>query len=65
MNSELVKVSFRSDDRNFDWQSAVNTQSGYAFINSQEIENKKNPNWPKWTIIIDYKKFTNEANKDR
>jgi hypothetical protein len=62
MSSELVGVSFRSDDRNFDWQSVVNTQSGYEFIGSKKIENRENPNWPKWTIIINYKINKNGKN---
>jgi hypothetical protein len=56
MIKENVRKSFRSDDQNFNWQSAVNIEPGYEFIGSQKIENKENPNWPKWTIIIDYKR---------
>ena len=59
---ELVRAGMRSDDENFDWQSVINTQSGYEFIGSQKIENKENSNWPKWTIIIDYKRNKNGKN---
>jgi hypothetical protein len=62
MNSELVRVSFRSNEQDFDWQSVISTQSGYGFISSQKIENTENPNWPKWTIIIDYKRNKNGKN---
>jgi len=62
MNKELVRVGMRSDDRNFDWESMVNTQPGYEFIFSQKIENKENSNWPKWAIIIDYKRNKNGKN---
>jgi hypothetical protein len=60
MNSELVRVSFRSNEQDFDWQSTINTQPGYEFIGSQKIENKENTNWPKWAIIIDYKRNKNK-----
>ena len=62
MNSELVRVGFRSDDPNFDWQSVIGRDPGYEFMNSMKIENKKNSNWPKWTIIIDYKRNKNGKN---
>ena len=56
MIKENVRKSFRSEDQNFNWKSVINTEPGYEFIDSQKIENKENPNWPKWTIIIDYKR---------
>jgi hypothetical protein len=56
MNKELVRVGFRSDDLNFDWQSAIGNSPGYEFVNTMKIENKENMNWPKWTIIVDYKR---------
>lgn len=62
MNKELVRVGMRSDDRNFDWESIICTQSGYEFISSEKIENKVNSNWPRWTIIIDYKRNKNGKN---
>ncbi len=62
MDKETVRVSFRENNHNFDWQTVVNTQSGYEFIGSQKIENKENSNWPKWTIIIDYKRNKNGKN---
>jgi hypothetical protein len=62
MMKESVRKSFRSDDHNFNWQDAVNIEPGYEFIDSVKIENTDNPNWPKWTIIIDYKRNKNGKN---
>jgi hypothetical protein len=56
MSRENIGIGFRSDDPNFDWQSVIEKQPGYEFVRSRIIENNENPNWPKWTIIIDYKR---------
>jgi len=56
MTKENVRVGFRSDNPNFNWVSTLENEPGYEFMNSRKIENKENPNWPKWTIIIDYKR---------
>ena len=62
MIKENVRKSFRSDDQNFNWQSVVDIESGYEFIDCIKIKNEENSNWPKWTIIIDYKRNKNGKN---
>ncbi len=56
MIKENVRIGFISNDSNFDWQSVIEKEPGYEFVSSRNIENNENPNWPKWSIIIDYKR---------
>jgi hypothetical protein len=56
--NENVRVLFRTNDPTYDWESIVNKQKGYEFIGSQRIENLTNANWPKWSIIVDYKRIS-------
>jgi hypothetical protein len=53
---ERVRVTFRSDDPDYDWMSEVSNQPGYEFLTCSKIANNENPKWPKWTFIIDYKR---------
>ena len=53
---EQVRISFSSDDKDYDFESVLNTQSGYEFVSCEKIENLTNPNWPKWSIIVNYKR---------
>jgi len=56
--NENVRVLFRTNDPTYDWESIINKQNGYEFISSQRIENLTNTNWPKWSIIVDYKRIS-------
>jgi hypothetical protein len=56
MSKENVRVLFSVDDPNYDWESAISKQNGYEFISHEKLENQSNKNWPKWSIIINYKR---------
>lgn len=54
---EHVRVSFSVEDSNYDFVSALNNESGYEFISCERIENVTNSSWPKWSIIVNYKRY--------
>ena len=56
MSKENVRVLFSVDDLNYDWESVINKENGYEFVSSKTLENQTNQNWPKWSIIINYKR---------
>lgn len=59
MSKENVRVLFSVDDLNYDWESVINKENGYEFVSSKTLENQTNQNWPKWSIIINYKRNRN------
>ena len=54
---ETVRVLFSVEDSNYDFASVLNNEGGYEFISCESIENVTNSNWPKWSIIINYKRY--------
>jgi len=54
---ENVRVLFRADDFDYDWESAISGEPGYELVDCRKIENTSNVNWPKWSIIVDYKRY--------
>ena len=54
---ENVRVLFSVEDSNYDFASVLNNEGGYEFISCESIENVTNSNWPKWSIIINYKRY--------
>ncbi len=55
MQKELTTILFRVEDMMYDWESIVNSDPGYEFVSCKKIENLSD-NWPKWSIIVDYKR---------
>lgn len=54
--SKTIRVLFRSDDPDYDWESALSKEPGYELVKCQKVENTINENWPKWSFIVDYKR---------
>jgi hypothetical protein len=57
MKQENVRILLRVDDSNYDWQSSISGEPGYELMNCEKIENVSNSKWPKWSIIVDYKRY--------
>jgi hypothetical protein len=53
---ENIRVTFRANDPNYDWESGISGEPGYELINCQKIKNVTNSNWPEWSIVVDYKR---------
>ena len=54
---ENVRVVFRANDSNYDWESGISGKPGYELINCEKIRNTSNSNWPEWSIVVDYKRY--------
>jgi hypothetical protein len=57
MKQENVRILLRVDDSNYDWQSSISGEPGYELVNCEKIKNVSNSKWPKWSIIVDYKRY--------
>jgi hypothetical protein len=60
MDKERVRALFRTEDPNFDFESGIKSERGYELIGCKKVENLTNPNWPNWSIIVDYKRCKNK-----
>lgn len=53
---EQVRVLFSVEDLKFDFESILNAEIGYEFISCETYENTTNSNWPRWSIIVNYRR---------
>ena len=49
-----ITVGFSSDKENYNWREVLENTNGFRLISEKVIENKSNPNFPKWNFIINY-----------
>ena len=54
---EQVRILFSVEDLKFDFESILKKEMGYEFVSYETHENTTNSNWPKWSIIVNYKRY--------
>jgi hypothetical protein len=49
-----ITIGFSSDKEDYNWREVLENTNGFKLISEKRIENKSNPNFPKWNFIVNY-----------